>query len=67
MTTNNSSSFMSTSNLILININITDIKRHMLVCLFIFMLVGNERDEIIIKIKDSYQDRNEVVIRKEVK
>ncbi len=58
---------MSTSNLILININITDIKRHMLVCLFIFMLVGNERDEIIIKIKDSYQDRNEVVIRKEVK
>jgi hypothetical protein len=42
-------------------------KRDMLICLFIFMLVGMERGEIVIKIKDSYQDRNEVVIRKEVK
>jgi hypothetical protein len=26
----------------LVNINIMDIKRHMLICLFISMLVGNE-------------------------
>jgi hypothetical protein len=55
---------MSMSNLILININITDMKRHMLICLFIFMLVGKERGEIVIKIKDNYQDRNDIVIRK---
>jgi hypothetical protein len=53
---------MSMSNLILININITDTKGHMLICLFIFMLVIKERDEIVIKIKDSYQDRIEIVI-----
>jgi hypothetical protein len=28
------------------------------------MLVGKERDEKVIKIKDSYKDRSEVVIRK---
>jgi hypothetical protein len=58
---------MSMSNLILVNINIKDMKGHMLICLFIFMLVIKERGEIVIKIKDSYQDRIEVVIRKEVK
>jgi len=58
---------MSMSNLVLININITDMKRHMLICLFIFMLVGKERGEIVIKIKDNYQDRNDIVIKKEVK
>jgi hypothetical protein len=45
---------MSISNLISININITDVKRHMIICLFIFMLAGKERGEIVIKIKDSY-------------
>jgi hypothetical protein len=54
MIINNSSLFMSMSNLILININIMDMKRHMLICLFISMLMGIERDEIVIKIRDSY-------------
>jgi hypothetical protein len=44
---------MSMSNLIVININIEDIKMHMLICLFISMLVGKERDEIVIRIRDS--------------
>ncbi len=55
---------MSMSNLILININIMDMKGHMLICLFIFMLAAKERGE---KIKDIYQARNEVVIKKEMK
>jgi len=55
------------SNLILINIHIMDMKGHMLICLFIFMLVVKERGEIVIKIKDVYQVRNEVVIKKEMK
>jgi hypothetical protein len=43
------------SNLILININIIDMKKHVLICLFISMLVSNERGEIvIIKISDNY-------------
>jgi hypothetical protein len=42
---------MSISNLIPININIMDMKRHMLIYLFIFMLVGKERGEIVIKIR----------------
>jgi len=41
-------------NLISININIMDMKMHMLICFFISMLVGKERGEIVIKIKDSY-------------
>jgi hypothetical protein len=36
---------------ILININIMDMKRHMLISLFISMLVSKERGEIIIRIK----------------
>ncbi len=46
---------MSMSNLIIININVMDIRMHMLIFLFIFtsVLVGKERDEIIIKIRDS--------------
>ncbi len=51
---NNSSLFMSMLNLISININIMDMKMHMLICLFISMLVGKERGEIVIKIRDSY-------------
>jgi hypothetical protein len=51
---NNSSLFMSMLNLISININIMNMKRHMLICFFIFMLVGKERSEIFIRIKDSY-------------
>jgi hypothetical protein len=51
---NNSSLFMSTLKLILININIMDMKRHTLIYLFISMLVGTERDEIIRKIRNSY-------------
>jgi hypothetical protein len=49
-----SSLFMSMTNLISININNMDIKRHMLICVFIFMLVGKERGEIGIRIRDSY-------------
>jgi hypothetical protein len=36
--------FMFMSNLILTNINIMDMKKHMLICLFIFMLVGEEKE-----------------------
>jgi hypothetical protein len=54
MIINNSSLFMSMSNLISININIMNMKRHMLICFFIFMLVGKEKIEIVIRIKDSY-------------
>jgi hypothetical protein len=42
---------MSILILILININIMDMKRHMLISLFISMLVSKERGEIIIRIK----------------
>jgi hypothetical protein len=41
---------MSMSNLISININIME---HMLICLFISMLEGKERGEIVIRIRDS--------------
>jgi len=54
MIINNLSLFVSMSNLISININIMDMKTHMVICLFIFILVGKERDEIIIRIRDSY-------------
>ncbi len=46
----NSSLFISMPNLILININVMDRKRHMLICFFISMLVDNERGEIVVKI-----------------
>ncbi len=39
----------------------------LLICIFISMLVGNERGEIIMRIRDNYQERSEIVIRKEVK
>ncbi len=51
MIINNLSLFMSILFLILININIMDMKRHMLISLFISMLVSKERGEIIIRIK----------------
>jgi hypothetical protein len=35
---------MSTSNLIWFNINYMDMKRHMLMCFFIFMLVSRENE-----------------------
>jgi hypothetical protein len=57
---------MSMSNLISININM-DMKRHMLVCIFISMLVGKERGEKVIRIIDNYYEKNQVVIRKEVR
>jgi hypothetical protein len=41
---NGSSLFMSMSNLVWININILDMKRHMLISLFISMLVGREEE-----------------------
>jgi hypothetical protein len=44
---------MSMSNLISININIMDLRKHMLIFLLISMLESKERDEIIVKIKDS--------------
>jgi hypothetical protein len=51
------------SNLISININMMDMKRHMLICLFISMLVGKERGEIVIRITNNYYEKNQVVIR----
>ncbi len=56
MISNNSSLFTSTSNLS-ININIMDMKKHMLICLFVSMLVGKERGEIVIMIRNSYKDK----------
>jgi hypothetical protein len=41
---------MSMSNLIQININIMDIKKHVLICIFISMLVSEEKSEIVIQI-----------------
>jgi hypothetical protein len=35
----------------------------MLICLSISMMVGMERDEIIIRIRNNYLEMNEVVIR----
>jgi hypothetical protein len=50
---NNSSLFMSMLNLILLNINIMNMRRHMLIILFfVFMLMDNKRGEIVIKIKE---------------
>jgi hypothetical protein len=51
MMINNSSLFMSMSNVISINVNIMDMKMHMLICLLISMLVSIKRDEIVIKDK----------------
>jgi len=50
----NSSSFMSISDLFLTNINIMGMKNHILIFLFISMLVGKERGEIVIMIRDNY-------------
>ncbi len=44
MVSNNSSLFMSMLILILININFMEMERHMLICFFIFMLVGKEKE-----------------------
>jgi hypothetical protein len=51
MIINNSSLFMLMSNSV--NINIMDMKRYLLIYLFIFMLVDRERGEIVIRIKGS--------------
>ncbi len=40
-----------------------DMKRHVLICFFISMLVGKERDEIIIRIINNYLEMSEIVIR----
>ncbi len=53
MIINNSSLFMLIPNLISININIMDMKRHILICVFISMLKANEKGEIVIRRKDS--------------
>jgi hypothetical protein len=52
---------MSMSNLILININIMNMERHVLIYFLISMLVGKERDEIVVKIRDSYWEESEIV------
>ncbi len=53
------------------NINIMDMKRCMLIYLFIFMLVDRERGEIVIRIVISFFKKkigkNMVVIKKEVR
>ncbi len=36
-------------------------KKHMLICFFISMLVGMERDEMIITIINNYYEMSEVV------
>jgi hypothetical protein len=54
---------MSMSNLISININMMDMKRHMLICLFISMLMCKERGEIVIRIIDNYYEKNQGVIK----
>jgi hypothetical protein len=54
MIMNNSSLFISMLNLIPIIMNIIDMKRHMLICLFISMLLHKERGEIVIRIRNSY-------------
>ncbi len=54
MIINNSSLFMSMSNLISIIITIMDMKMHVLVSIFICMLVGKKRNEIVIRISYSY-------------
>jgi hypothetical protein len=41
------------SNLILININIMDMKKNMLICIFISMSMDNKRGEIILKLKNN--------------
>jgi hypothetical protein len=51
---NNSSLFMSTSELILININIMNIKGHMLICLFISMSMDKKNGEIVTRTRDNY-------------
>jgi len=48
---------MSMSNLIFIRYKYMDMKKHMLVCLSISMVVSKKRGEIIIKIKHNYQER----------
>ncbi len=40
---------------------------HMLICFFISMLVGKERDEIVIWTRDNYKEMSEVVISKEMR
>jgi hypothetical protein len=40
------------SNLIYINIHFMDMKRHMLICFFISMLVDREKNEVVIKWKE---------------
>jgi len=42
------------SNLTSININIINMKRHVLICLFISTLVDKKRGEIVIKTIDRY-------------
>jgi hypothetical protein len=54
MIMNNSSLFVSMLNLISMIMNIIDMKRHMLIFLFISMLVHKERGKIVIRIRDSY-------------
>ncbi len=43
-----------------IYINIMDLKRHILIFFFIFMLLGEERGETLIRIRDNYWERSEV-------
>ncbi len=55
------------SNLISININIMNMKRHILIYFLISMFVGKERDELVVKIRDSYWEGSEIVIKVENK
>jgi hypothetical protein len=48
---------MTILNWISININIMHMKKHVLIFLFIFMLIGKERGEIVIRIRDNYKKK----------
>jgi hypothetical protein len=54
---------MSNFNWISININIMDMKKHMLICLFIFVLGDKKSGEIDIRIWYSYKKSIEIIIR----
>jgi hypothetical protein len=60
----NSSLFMSMSNFISINIYAIYMNLFLLICLFTSIVVDNEKGEIIIKIRDNYQEWSEIILRR---
>jgi hypothetical protein len=58
---------MSMLNLIWININIMEMKQNMLIYFFILMLVSREKEWDNYKDEVSYEEKNEILIWKEVR